>query len=434
MSRPYCVISAPVLTASGYGSRARDLVKAIYELKKDEWDIEILSQRWGSTPMDYVDYHEEWVWIKALINQNGQLSRQPDYFFQLTIPSEFMPIGKLASVGFTAGIETTICDPSWLEGLNRMNFTVVSSNHAKAVFEASAFEKRDQQGRPVEQVKNQKPIKVLFEGVNTDKFYELFDGSKESELVKEINETVSEEFNFLLVGHWLQGEIGEDRKNIGSTIRTFLNAFKGKKNKPGLILKVSGGSTSIMDRDVILEKVDSIRKSVGSKDLPNVYLLHGDLEEAEMVQLYNHKKVKAMLFLTKGEGFGRPLLEFSLSKKPIIVSNWSGHLDFIHKDYSVLVTGELKNVHPSAAVQNMILQESMWFSYDEKDATEKIRLVYEKYNKYEELARRQAHHSKTNFSYERMKEELSKILEELAKPVTLKLPQLKKITLPEKTN
>ena len=49
----------------------------------------------------------------------------------------------------------------------------------------------------------------------------------------------------------------------------------------------------------------------------------------EMNSIYNHSKVKAMVSLTKGEGFGRPLLEFSLSQKPLIVSGWSGHMDFL---------------------------------------------------------------------------------------------------------
>lgn len=434
MSKPYCVISAPVLTASGYGSRSRDFVKVIYELKKDEWEIEIMSQRWGNTSMDYVDYHEEWTWIKALINKSGQLNRQPDYFFQITIPSEYVPVGKLFSVGVTAGIETTVCDPGWIEGLNRMNLNIVSSNHARAVFETSAFEKKDQQGKTVDHVRNQKPIKVVFEGVDTNSFYKMESVDNTNELMKEINETVKSDFNFLLVGHWLQGEMGEDRKNVGATIKTFLNAFKDKKNKPGLILKISGGVATVMDRDAILEKIDAIKKSIDSKDLPNVYLLHGELEEHEMNLLYNHPKVKAMLFLTKGEGFGRPLLEFSMCKKPIVVSNWSGHLDFLHEDYSVLVKGELRNVHPSAAVQKIILAESKWFSYDEKDAIEKMRAVYDKYDKYEELAKRQAHYSKTNFSYEKMKEELSKIFEEFPKNVGLKLPQLKKINITEKKN
>jgi glycosyltransferase involved in cell wall biosynthesis len=433
MSKLYCVISAPVLTTSGYGARARDLVKAIYELKKDEWDIEIFSQRWGNTPMDYVDYNKDWQWIKPLISTTGQLTRQPDYFFQLTIPSEFSPVGKLCSVGFTAGIETTMCDPSWIEGLNRMNFNVVSSNHAKKVFESTGFEKVNQQNNAKIVIKSEKPIKVLFEGVNTEVFYKTKDEeSNLSELSQAIDKEVKEDFNYLLVGHWMQGDVGEDRKNVGATIKTFLNAFKDKKKKPGLILKVTRVGASIMDRDEILEKIESIKKSVDSKDLPNVYLLHGDLKEEEMNTLYNHKKVKAMLFLTKGEGFGRPLLEFTTSKKPIIVSAWSGHLDFLHPEYNVFVGGQLTNVHPSAAVQNMILTDSMWFSYDEKDATDKMKQVFEKYEKYEELAKRQAHYSKTNFSYEKMKEELSKIFEELPKSMAIKLPQLKKISLETK--
>lgn len=431
--KPYCVISAPVLTTSGYGARSRDLVKAIHELKKDEWDIEIISQRWGNTPMDYVDYHEDWMWIKALVSPTGQLQRQPDYFFQVTVPSEFMPIGKLFSVGFTAGIETTLCDPSWLEGMNRMNINVVSSNHAKKVFETSVFEKKDQQGRVLEVIRNQKPIKVLFEGVDTNKFYKIKEGESQiTEVSNALSEEVEESFNFLLVGHWLQGDIGEDRKNIGATIRTFFNAFKDQKKKPGLILKTSMVGASVMDREAILRKIDNIRKSFESKDLPNVYLLHGELSEQEMNELYNHDKVKAMLFLTKGEGFGRPLLEFSLCKKPIIVSNWSGHLDFINEEYSSMVGGELTNVHPSAAAKNMILQESMWFSFNEKDAIEKMKSVFEKYPKHEELAKRQAHFSKTNFSYDKMKEELSKIFDEFPKSVGLKLPTLKKIQMPTK--
>lgn len=433
MSKPYCVISAPVLTASGYGSRARDLVKAIHELKKDEWEIEILSQRWGNTPMDYVDYHEEWAWIKSYVSETGQMKRQPDYFFQLTIPSEFAPLGKLYSVGFTAGIETTMCDPSWIEGLNRMNLNVVSSNHAKKVFESTGFEKKDQRTNAVTKLLSEKPIKVLFEGVNADVFYKIEGNKKtDSDLIKALNEDIEEDFNFLLVGHWLQGEIGQDRKNIGATIRTFLNTFKNQKKKPGLIVKTSSAGASVMDRDSILEKIEAIKNSIDSKDLPNVYLLHGELKEEEVNLLYNHKKVKAMLFLTKGEGFGRPLLEFSLCKKPIIVSGWSGHMDFLHLEYNVFIKGELTNVHESAAVKNIILKESMWFSYDEKDASDKIKLVFQKYSKYEELAKRQAHYAKTNFNYEKMKEELSKIFEEFPKPMQIKLPQLKKISLPKK--
>lgn len=431
MSKPYCVISAPIDCYSGYSSRSRDFVKAIYELKKDEWDIQVLSQRWGNTPWGYLNDHYDWTWMKALMIPNNQMQKQPDYWFMITIPSEFQPIGKLANIGVTAGIETTVCDPSWIEGVNRMDMTLVSSNHAKKVFETSAFEQRDQSGKAIGQIRLQKPVQVLFEGVNVEQYVALEqDQIHPTKLVKSLDETVKEDFNFLLVGHWLQGEIGEDRKNIGATIKTFLNTFKNKKKKPGLILKASSVGSCIMDRYAMLEKINSIRRSIDSKDLPNIYLLHGEVEEEDMNNLYNHKKVKAMLFLTKGEGFGRPLLEFCMVKKPIIVSAWSGHMDFIHDEYSILVGGELTKVHASAAVQNMILPESMWFSYNEKDASDKIKNVFENYSKFAANAKRQTHFAKTNFSFEKMKEEIGTVVDKFPKQIPMKLPQLKKIQMP----
>jgi glycosyltransferase involved in cell wall biosynthesis len=135
-----------------------------------------------------------------------------------------------------------------------------------------------------------------------------------------------------------------------------------------------------------------------------------------------------MISLTKGEGFGRPLLEFSLSKKPIIASNWSGHLDFLNPEFTVLVGGMLTNVHPSAQVPNMILAEAQWFTPSASSVSESFRNVYSDYKKYSELAKRQAHYAKTNFSFDKMAEVLDSILEaNIPKQVELKLPKLKKI-------
>jgi glycosyltransferase involved in cell wall biosynthesis len=213
-------------------------------------------------------------------------------------------------------------------------------------------------------------------------------------------------------------------------LKTFFETFKDKKNKPALIMKTSGAGSSIMDREDMLKKIDHIRSLVKG-DLPNVYLLHGELDDKDINLLYNHNKVKAMFNLTKGEGFGRPLLEFSLAKKPIIVSGWSGHIDFLNKEFTCQLGGTLTNVHSSAVVQNMILAESQWFSPDLNQAKNYLEEVFSKYSKYEELAKRQAHYSKTNFSFEQMKTLLSKYLDLIPKQVSLQLPQLKKIQLPE---
>lgn len=423
-----CVISAPPDTYSGYGARSRDFIKALYELKKDEWEIRILPQRWGQTPWGFLNNNkEEWGWMRELFSV-AQLDRQPDVWIQITVPNEFQPIGKV-NIGVTAGIETTICDPSWIEGCNRMKVTLVSSRHAKQVFENTRVEQKDSKtGQIVKTVKLEKPVEVLFEGVDLNKYFYLEDNElPETDLVLDLD-SIKEEYCFLYVGHWLQGELGEDRKNTGLLVKLFLESFKDKKKKPALILKTSHGGASIMDRDEVLKKIDAIRNSCNSQDLPNIYVIHGDLEDQDINCLYNHPKVKAFVSLTKGEGYGRPFAEFCLSKKPVIAPNWSGHIDFLSPDFTVLLPGAITKVHPSAVVQNMILAEASWFSVDPNSASKALIDVYENYNKYEVLGKRQGHKIKTEFSYDNMVLVLGSYLEKyILKQVQITLPKLKKI-------
>jgi glycosyltransferase involved in cell wall biosynthesis len=427
-----CVISCPIDTYSGYGFRSRDFVKALYELKKDEWDIRVLSQRWGATPWGYIKDHQlEWGFLNDLMLPNNQLTSQPDVWFQITVPNESQPVGKDFNCIVTAGIETTICDASWIDGCNRMNLVLASSNHAVNVFKNSSFEQKDQAGNTVRQIRLEKPVEVMFEGVDTSKYFFQEDKDiPETDLVNDLD-SIKEDFCFLFVGHWLQGSVGKDRKNVGLTIKMFLETFKDKKNKPALILKTSGAGASIMDREEMLKKIDAVRSTVNSKDLPNIYLVHGELEDEDMNHLYNHGKVKAMLSFTKGEGFGRPMLEFSMAKKPIIASGWSGHTDFLNPEYSVLLPGKLSNVDHSAVVQNMILAESQWFDVDETHAQEAMKQVFENYEKFQDMAKRQAHYSKTNFSFGKMKEKLAEYLQRVPKKAEIKLPTLKKVELPK---
>ena len=163
--KPLFFISAPIDTWSGYGARSRDIVKAL--LKSDKYDIKILPQRWGSTPFGFLqaDNPEHKQILDCYWNQ-PQLPRQPDIWMQITVPNEFQAVGKF-NIGVTAGIETTICAPQWIEGINKMNLTLVSSQHSKKVFENSAFEQRDKNtNQVVGNIKLEKPIEVLFEGVD----------------------------------------------------------------------------------------------------------------------------------------------------------------------------------------------------------------------------------------------------------------------------
>lgn len=428
--KPTFVISCPIDTVSGYGARSRDIVRAL--LKYDKYDLKILAQRWGSTPYGALDRNDpEDQKILNLIWTQPQLPAQPDVWAQITVPNEFQPIGKF-NIGITAGIETDLCDPSWLEGCNRMNLNLVSSNHAKKVFELSSFEKKDKNtNQTTSLIKLEKPIEVLFEGADLEKYFPILDDDLEgTELVTELDE-IKEDFCYLFVGHWLQGDLGEDRKNVGYLVKSFLETFKNKTAKPALILKTSSATCSIMDRDEVLMKIERVRRTVKG-DLPNIYLLHGELEDEDINNLYNHPKVKAMVSLTKGEGFGRPLLEFTLVKKPLITTAYSGHLDFLKPEFVNLVGGRLTPVHPSAQVKNMILADAKWFTPDDGQVGFILDDVYKNYNKYLDNAKRQAHHAKTNFSFDKMAELLDSILEKnIIKQVAINLPTLNKIELPK---
>jgi glycosyltransferase involved in cell wall biosynthesis len=428
--KPLFVISCPFDTYSGYGARSRDLVKAIVESNK--YDVKLMSQKWGSTPFGFCKDNPEWSFLYNLTLPHNQLYKQPEIWMQITVPNEFQPVGKF-NIGCTAGIESTLCPPDWIEGINRMDLTLTSSTHSKKVFIESKFEVRNKDNNSLEkEIKLEKPIEVLFEGANTD-IYKVTDTPCSLDI------QIKEKFAYLFVGHWMQGDLGEDRKNVGLLVKAFYETFKNKTNKPALILKTSQVGSSYLDREEILKKIKQIRKTVNSNNLPNVYLLHGEFTDEEMNEIYNHSKVKAMVNLTKGEGFGRPLLEFSLVKKPIITSGWSGHADFLNSDFNCLLNGQLTPVHPSTQNQ-FLLPESKWFSPDHGQIGFYLKDVFENYKNYTEKAKRQAFKSKNEFSWDKMKETINTILTdnlpEFAQEIKLQLPNLKKIQLPklQKTN
>ena len=422
MSKPRFVISCPFDTYSGYGARSRDIVKAIIEL--DKYNVELLSQRWGSTSWGFCKDHPEWTFLINHLAKPDWQKSQPDIWMQITIPNEFQPVGKY-SIGLTAGIEATAAKPEWVEGMNRMHMNWVSSEFTKTNFKNMVFEKKDPKTQQIiGQVKLVKPIHTVFEGVNLDTYKTI--SPKEIKTI-DLND-IPEQFCYLFIGHWMEGEMGHDRKNVGLLVKLFYETFKNKiGKKPALILKTTTGVSSYISRDQILNKIKVVRKTVNSTNLPNIYLLHGEFDDGEINELYNHPKVKAMVSLTKGEGFGRPLLEFGLTGKPIIATGWSGQMDFLNPEYSSLLPGSLEHVHPSAA-NDWLIKEAQWFKVSEPHVNTTLKNVFKYYKKFQERSRKQKHFVKTNFSFNNMKDLVETLLDEhvpeFAEQVELKLPDL----------
>lgn len=429
MSKPEFIISCPIDTYSGYGARARGVAQAVIEL--DKYDVKIIPQRWGNTPWGFIEDHPEWEFLNKHLFQpqpNQQYPR-PDVWMQITIPNEFQPQGHY-NIGVTAGIESTVAPADWIEGCNRMDLILGSSNHSIDVLKQTKFQKHDKNtNQVIGNIELTKPTEVLFEGFVEETYKPV---KSEFDL-----SGVREEFAYLFVGHWIQGDFGHDRKNIGLLVKSFCETFKNKPKQPALILKTCHSGTSYMDRDFTLKKIQDIKKTVKGK-LPNVYLLHGEFTDSEMNEIYNHNKVKAMISLTKGEGFGRPLLEFTQTKKPVIATGWSGHIDFLKPNMATLLQGTLGDVHPSAQ-NKWLIKGSKWFDVDTMSLGRVLKDSYKKYKTLLPNSKTQAKYCKDNFTHTKMKELLGDILEKnvkaAPKQVELQLPKLNlpKLNKPGKT-
>lgn len=435
MNKNSCVIYAPVSTFSGYGANARDKVKALINLKKDEWDIKIISCPWGDTPKNFIEENQErWGFLEEYILKEP-LNYQPDYMFWITIPPEAQKVGKWNCL-ITAGIETDICSPTWLEGCNRMDLVLVSSEHSKKVFQDTKYNVNNPQTNQPQTLELRTQVEVLFEGVDPS-IYTPTNKEITNENLKSTLDKIPEKFAYLFTGMWMRGEFGEDRKNVSLLVKAFYETFKTHKNPPALILKTHSVKGSYIDRNQIMKRIHLLRKSLKVKNPPKIYLLHGEFTDQEMFELYNHPKIKAMISLTKGEGFGRPLLEFSFTGKPIITTGYSGHLDFLKPEFTALCGGTLTNLHQSVVVKDMLLPEAKWFTVDHGHVGHFLTDVHKNYKDWELKGKKQGRYSRDRFTFDKMETKFGKLLKqyapEIAKPVTLKLPKLNKIQLPKLT-
>lgn len=416
------VFAGPINSRSGYGARSLDIART---LLRQGHNVGFIMTTWGHCPNNVLDRNnpEDAEILKRVIT-NG-LNYKPSVFLQCTIPNEFQPIG-IYNIGITAGIETDTCRLEWIEGCNKMDLVLVSSNHARNVFKNIKFDKVDKQSnQTIEQIGLTTECEVLLEGCNVDVY-------TPKNITQLDGMDILPKFNFLCVGHWLQGDLGADRKDIGMLIHTFLNTFIQihPKNQPGLVLKVSSAGFAITEKEAILSKIEAIKKMVRANNsnknpLPPIYLVYGDLTDVEMNTLYNHPKIKALVSFTHGEGFGRPLLEFKTTNKPIVASAWSGHVDFLDKETSILLPGQLVQV-PHTAVNDWIIAESRWFNVDYAVAAQFLFDIFKNYEKYLDKSKKNNTFVKNNFSMANMSDKLQSYIQDKI----INIPILTQLQLP----
>jgi glycosyltransferase involved in cell wall biosynthesis len=415
MNKPFLLFRGPVKTRSGYGAHSRDLLESLY--KMDLFDIKIDSCSWGSTPLTALEEGNEFhKWINNNIVTTS--TEQPEIYVQVTVPNEFQRVGRF-NIGVTAGIETTVASKTWIDGCNRMDHIITTSTFSRDVLLQTVYnETENTTGKLVKQYRIDKPISVLFEGIDTSIYNNEYKG---------IDVDITEDFAYLFVGHWLKGDLGQDRKDVGMLIKCFVESFKDEEVKPALILKTSSASFSVKQREEFRKKIEDIVSQSNTKTPPSIYLLFGELSNEEMNELYNHPKIKAMVSLTKGEGFGRPLLEFTMTGKPVIASNWSGHKDFLPMDKAIMVGGKLTEVHESV-IDDFIIKGSKWFTANYNEFAEVLKLVQKDYDKFLEKSEKLREFNSKNFTLDNMKDKFESILK-----LNTVQPKEHKLVLPKLT-
>ena len=136
-----------------------------------------------------------------------------------------------------------------------------------------------------------------------------------------------------------------------------------------------------------------------------------------------------MVSFTKGEGYGRPLCEFTLTGKPILASKWSGHVDFLPESFTEYLEGSLEEIHESAADQ-FLMKEAKWFQVNYSYAAGMLDKVFNNYKTHLTKSKGFVANTKKNFSLQAMHDKFKVIMDEYVKLpefVSLKLPEIKKL-------
>lgn len=345
------LLRAPSLTQSGYGVHARQIFSWLSQKPNIELAVQLLP--WGDTPWILNKKTHE---LAEKIMQCSKPISNPDITFQLQLPNEWDPsLGKF-NIGMTAAVETTICNPEWITACNRMNLVIVPSTHTAKVLKASG--------------NITTPIVVVPEAYPT-----IFD----ADIVPQFNLELENDFNFLIFGQITGPTIQSDRKGVISAIKWLCQEFKDDK-RIGVIVKTNMGRNSLIDKKITTNMLKQLVTETREKsEFPRVKLIHGDLSDLEVASLYRHPKIKAAVALTRGEGFGLPILEAARAGMPIVTTGWSGHMDFMQLGKFINVDYRLIDVHPSKIDGKVFVSGARWAEPSEEDFKRRARKLVDSY-------------------------------------------------------
>lgn len=350
------ILRAPLLCVAGYGVHARQVARWLLDKQKENPNIHVTMDpvSWGDTPW-IVDPEAEGGLIQQIIQRCIKTDNDSyDVSFQLQLPNEWNPFLADKNIGLTAGVEADKCNPSWVESCNRMDMVIVPSEFTKKVLTSSG--------------NICVPVVVVPESYPD----ELIANSADSKL----NLGIETDFNFLIFGQITGNNVENDRKNIAYTLKWICDEFEGNPDV-GVVIKTNIGRQSVLDRTGTTSMLSQILMQVKkSSKGPKIYLLHGAMNDKEIAGLYTHPKIKALVSLTRGEGFGLPLLEAAVCGLPVIATDWSAHTEFLNKGKFIKVDYSLVEIDKTRRDGNVWMPNAKWAQPKEDDAKRKLKRFY----------------------------------------------------------
>lgn len=376
------IVRGPALSRSGYGEHCRFLMRSLKEYE-DYFDIYLLNVPWGQTNW-LIEDNEERKWLDGYIAKTAVLLQQTnnkpsfDMSLQVTIPNEWEKMARI-NIGVTAGIESNMIDPEWIEKSQVVDKIITISKHSKDVYEKTSYDVTNKQtGEIIPNYRCQTPIEIVHYPV---KQIETFD----------IDLDLDTDFNFLTVCQW------GPRKNLANTIKWFVEEFIDQN--VGLIVKTSYAKNTVIDRAHVKKAIMQILEEYPDRKC-KIHLIHGNLTEEEMHSIYVHPKVKALINIGHGEGFGLPVFEAAYSGLPVIAPEWSGYCDFMvmpHKDKKgkekmkpafATVKYTLQKVQKEVVWDGVIHKDSMWAYPEQGSYKMRLREVFKDHKRFKSQAQK----------------------------------------------
>jgi glycosyltransferase involved in cell wall biosynthesis len=339
------VVRAPLLSISGYGQHSRQVFEAVKMIPGSEVFTQIV--QWGNTSW-FIDQDLENGLVGDIMSRSTDQQSDFDVSFQVQLPDEWSQSLAKINIGITAAVETDVCNPAWVEACNKMSAIIVPSQFTKGVLQNTGAVKT--------------PIYVVPEWFIEE--IETVDAHLDIPL--------RTRFNFLIVSQMTAADSSVDRKNIANTIKWICDTFKDD-NDVGIVLKTNSGRGTAIDKSMTAHALKSLVESFGKDRKVPIYFLHGNMTNKEIASLYTNPKIKALVSLTRGEGFGLPILEAAASGLPVIATDWSAHTEFLNVGKWIKIDQSLVEV-PEQRIDNRIfMRGSKWANPSEEAFKKKVK-------------------------------------------------------------